>query len=298
MEALEAGAWGPQIGLGAEVAVFALILIPRLRFLGVLTAFALHFGLGTIGFRQFGIMFPLLLLFLRPPGPAPRVPPALRRVLPWLLPPAAVVFLRWNEHASGMDTLLLALFLLPGAVFAADVLRRVRVHGIREVGRPKLGLDRPGRAVLPALLAAWCLMPYLGITTHPCMTMYSHLSVHSGESNHYLVPASLQIDAIQSDLVRITSSSSPKRYPLGGKIPRLALRKQLTVDRMRGRAPKWVVWVEGDRELRASRGLLPNPSVLERLPMISFNGPSAMRDARATRSLNPAPFRGKTRRAD
>ena len=277
-----------HLGLATEAAAFVFLLAPRLRLLGVITAFALHFGLGWIGFRQFAIMFPLLLLFLKPAeGALPRLPAAVARWAPWIVVPTAVTWLRWNETARIGDDLFTALFVGSAAVFLAEIGRRVRRFGPLGVGRP-LALPRRIDLVLPAIFVVWCFMPYLGVTTHPCMTMYSHLSVHSGKTNHYFIPAGLQIDAIQGDLVTIVGTTDPKHYPMGAVLPRRALRKALHVDRLRGDAPRYVIWRKDVGEITANRGRLPSPTFLDRLPLISFNGPSALRDARLDGAFSPA----------
>jgi len=288
VEALGLTAWEAHIGIGIEVVAFFLLAIPRLRLAGVLTAFALHFGLGWVGFRQFLIMFPLLLLFLRPaPGRLPGLPPRVTRVLAIALPPAMIVFLRANDTRMEWDDFVRPLFVFGGAVFIAEVVRRVRTHGVLGVGFAGAGPTRPLDALLPALFAVWCFLPYLGVTTHPCMTMYSRLSVHSGTSNHLVVPASVQIDAIQGDLVRIVDTAAKRTYPLGASVPRLSLRKSLAIAALRGRAPAWVTYSDGETRVRVERGRLPAAAWYERLPMVSFNGPSAMAEARAQRRRPP-----------
>jgi len=284
------GDWGAHIGIGIEAVALVLLLIPSLRLLGVLAAFSLHFGLGVVGFRQFLIMFPLLLLFLRASSQAPpRWPERVRRVLPFVLPPALTAFLLANESRDSWTMFLTPLFVLGGAVFVFEVVRRVREHGPLRVGALPIGPGRPLDVLLPVLFAAWCFLPYLGVTTHPCMTMYSRLSVHSGESNHYLVPAALQIDAIHGDMVKIIGTSSPRRFPLAAEVPRLSLRKQIAVTRLRGKPPRWVIYRHGDQEIRVTDGRIPDAAWYERLPMISFNGPSALGTAKRRSRFNPRP---------
>ena len=51
------------------------------------------------------------------------------------------------------------------------------------------------------------------------------------------LPAGLQIDAIQGDFVEIVGSSSPA-WPVGARMPRLAMRKALRNARMKGTTPR------------------------------------------------------------
>jgi hypothetical protein len=169
-----------------------------------------------------------------------------------------------------------------------EVARRAFAHGPFAVGGVPLFTIRLRQAVIPALFAAWCFVPYFGITSHPCMTMYSSLSVHSGTTNHLFVPAGLQIDWIQGDLVEISASTSP-RFPVGAKLPRLALRKAIRHEVLNRRAPREVSWSVDGEARTAIRGKLPNPSILDYLPMISFNGPVALNKARRRARRRPKP---------
>ncbi len=274
------------LGVVTEGVIFALLLVPRTRIVAVALGIGLHGALGFAGFQQFAIMFPMLLLFLRSvPHPAPAVASRLAGAPTWLRPaslllvPAAVAFLTWGETIARTATVRDTWWIALVGVASFEVGRRVRAHGLADVGDVPLFRMRPAHAVAPVLFAAWCFVPYLGITSHPCMTMYSELKVHSGITNHLFVPAGLQIDAIQGDFVEITESTS-KRYPVGAHVPRLALRKALYTARLRGKAPRRVSWLEDGAERTARRGQLPSPSVLERLPMVSFNGPVALHHAK------------------
>jgi hypothetical protein len=51
------------------------------------------------------------------------------------------------------------------------------------------------------------ICPYLGLKTESSYAMFSNLRTEGGKTNHYLVPASIQIFDYQKDLVEITSSS-------------------------------------------------------------------------------------------
>ncbi len=274
------------LGVLTEGAIFVLLLFPWTRLVAVVLGIGLHFTLGFAGFQQFAIMFPMLLLFLRSvPHPSAPVARVVARLPGWtrpaslLLVPAIVAFLTWGETIARNPTVRDSWWLVLGAFMAVEVLRRVRAHGLADVGRVPLFDVRLRDTVAPVAFAVWCFVPYFGITSHPCMTMYSRLSVHSGVSNHLFVPAGLQIDAIQGDFVEITESTS-KDFPVGARIPRLALRKAIATATGRGEAPKRVTWLEDGEEFTAVRGVLPDPSILDDLPMISFSGPVALGTAK------------------
>ena len=57
--------------------------------------------------------------------------------------------------------------------------------------------------MFPALLVANGFLPYLGAKTETSFAMYSNLRTEGGQTNHWLMPASLQIWDYQRDLVKI-----------------------------------------------------------------------------------------------
>ena len=67
-----------------------------------------------------------------------------------------------------------------------------------------------GLLVIPALLFANGLMPYLGLKTETSFAMYSNLRTEGGYSNHWLMPASLQVWDYQRDLVKIHRTSASR----------------------------------------------------------------------------------------
>ncbi|WP_125077725.1 hypothetical protein [Rufibacter latericius] len=61
--------------------------------------------------------------------------------------------------------------------------------------------------LFPVLVFLNGLCPYLGLKTESSYTMFSNLRTEGGISNHYIVPASLQIFDYQKDIVEIVSTS-------------------------------------------------------------------------------------------
>ena len=68
-------------------------------------------------------------------------------------------------------------------------------------------LPQPVLALLPIVVVLNGLMPYLGLKTTATWAMFSNLRTEGGRSNHWLVPASVQMFDYQRDLVRVTQSS-------------------------------------------------------------------------------------------
>src|SRR5690606_38333670 len=61
--------------------------------------------------------------------------------------------------------------------------------------------------VLPVIVFLNGASPYLGLKTENSYSMFSNLRTEGGETNHYLVPASVQIFDYQANLVEIVSST-------------------------------------------------------------------------------------------
>ncbi|NTS39505.1 hypothetical protein HRG84_01190 [Flavisolibacter sp. BT320] len=77
--------------------------------------------------------------------------------------------------------------------------------------RPQLSFALPqwSLAILPVIVFLNGLSPYLGLKTENSYAMFSNLRTEGGISNHYIMPASLQIFDFQKDLIEIVSSTDP-----------------------------------------------------------------------------------------
>jgi hypothetical protein len=62
-------------------------------------------------------------------------------------------------------------------------------------------------AVLPAMVVANGVSPYLGLKTESSWAMFSNLRTEGGQSNHLLVPVGLQLFDFQRDLVELVEAS-------------------------------------------------------------------------------------------
>ena len=63
--------------------------------------------------------------------------------------------------------------------------------------------------LVPALVLLNGLSPYLGLKTRTAWQMYSNLNLTAASSNHFIVPASLDIGGFLADSVRILATSDP-----------------------------------------------------------------------------------------
>ncbi len=62
----------------------------------------------------------------------------------------------------------------------------------------------------PALVVLNGMNPYLGLKTESSFAMFSNLQTENGRSNHYLIPASLQVFPFQKQCVEILHTTNPR----------------------------------------------------------------------------------------
>ncbi|WP_110183386.1 hypothetical protein [Nocardioides solisilvae] len=205
--------WGPA---AVELAVPALLLLPRTRRAGVLLAMAFHtflsLDLGQHFYDFTAVLLPLFALFLADPffarldslgGVVGRRGRRLLRtgvvvvgatvtaanVLPLTVGSAA-----WLESGS-------FLWWLPYVGLVAWAVRR---PGPRARLTWRLG---PAGVALAALVVANGLTPYLELKSAYGWHMYANLVLVDGESNHLVVRDSLPLRDGHEDLVRVVASS-------------------------------------------------------------------------------------------
>ena len=70
--------------------------------------------------------------------------------------------------------------------------------------------------IVPAIVLANGLTPYLELKTGFGWNMYSNLETVAGESNHLLIPATLDLTGLQRDRIAIVESSDDRLEPLIG----------------------------------------------------------------------------------
>ncbi|MFT5686006.1 MAG: hypothetical protein ACI8RZ_006961 [Myxococcota bacterium] len=266
--------YAAEISVGVEAMIFVALLLPALRRVGVVLSFLLHGALGYIGFTQFFLIFPMLLAFL--PLEASQTPTAadLPKAARWVLLALALLL---APVLAGLNTDIPGFRLLRRGLWVVACLPVVVIL-LRGLYLPRLPppLPRPAALLLPGALAVWCFFPYLGLAMHPCAAMYSHLSAHSGQSNHLLIPASLQLDALHDGLVEITASSR-SRYPVGARVSQRGLRRELVRRRAQG-VTATLTYRHGAESITITDSVLPDESVWDRLPMIRYNFPTRRSD--------------------
>jgi hypothetical protein len=82
---------------------------------------------------------------------------------------------------------------------------RTAGHGLGPSPRP-MRLPGVAAVVLVALVVGNALTPYLEVKTSTSFNMYANLVTVAGESNHLVVPRTLQLSHVQDDLVEVVHS--------------------------------------------------------------------------------------------
>jgi hypothetical protein len=222
--------WAIYLTMLAETAIPVMLVVRRWRLAGLLLAFAFHFALamdpGDVVFNFSAILLAFFFLFL-PDEFAASVATTLRTVRHRVarisrVSPNAVKSAVFAVAAPLLAALIFRDAIATGLTFEASrnvwvvyaavilsiflaTLRRNRI--VLPGARALLTVRTPGLLIIPALLFANGLMPYLGLKTETSFAMYSNLRTEGGYSNHWLMPASLQFWDYQRDLVKIHRTS-------------------------------------------------------------------------------------------
>ena len=136
--------------------------------------------------------------------------------LAWWFPAEA-----WRVTAFGFSGLWLAFAIT--LLTSAGILGRCNLFLFARTSRRSSALPSPfapikqpqGRRyaavllLLPALVLLNGLSPYLGLKTRTAWQMYSNLDLSPYDSNHYLIPYSLDLGGFMADAVRLTATTDP-----------------------------------------------------------------------------------------
>jgi hypothetical protein len=225
--------WAIYLTMFAETAIPIMLVVRRWRLAGVLLAFAFHFALamdpGDVVFNFSAILLAFFFLFMPDTFAASVLATlaTLRRRVFTVLGDNPVAF---KSAALAVTAPVLAALIFREAipmgltfeasrnvwVVYAGIVLWIFITALRSTrlefppARALLTVRTPGLLIIPALLFANGLTPYFGLKTETSFAMYSNLRTEGGESNHWLIPASLQIWNYQRDLVRIQRVSVPR----------------------------------------------------------------------------------------
>lgn len=213
--------------LAVSAAVPVLLLVRRVRWLGIVLALALHVVVGLDRDEPFfdasAAMVALLTLFLPAAGPwaaerfgSVRARVALRgsRLPLWLglllvVAPTAVglaVAMERLAPETGRDVGWWAW----QAVALVAVAALVRLLGqVRSSYPVRLRPHHALYALVPLLVAVNGLAPYLELKTGATWTTFANLRTVGGETNHLLVPGTWSLSGAQADVIRIVDTDDP-----------------------------------------------------------------------------------------
>jgi hypothetical protein len=211
-----------------ELSIPLLLLVPRTRVAGVLLGLSFHsvIALDVVHpFYDFSSVLTALFVLFLPGRFATSALVALRgrgtaaRHVWTGLAAAVLVVAPWAGAGSGFALALVTgrlvlWFLLDAAVLVGVVVWLIRRRGPGpDADRPPLAVPAAGplRALMlvPALVVATGLLPYLELRTAYAFTMYSNLRMVDGTSNHLLVRSSLPLAGRHTGLVTVVSSTDP-----------------------------------------------------------------------------------------
>jgi hypothetical protein len=223
--------WAIYLTIVTEAVIPIMLVVSGFRLAGLLLAFGFHFALamdpGDVVFNFSAALLALFFLFLpdnfaqvlsstlaplrrvwqHPPG---RAVWFVSRLCVYLLVPVLFASLIFRQDiAMGLTHETSRAVWVPYAGFVlATFLTTVLRHRLTfEPARQLLTVPSPWLLLFPAFLVFNGFLPYLGSKTETSFAMYSNLRTEGGETNHWLMPASLQIWDYQRDLVKIHRTS-------------------------------------------------------------------------------------------
>lgn len=224
--------WAIWLTILVETAIPLMLIARRTRLMGLALAFCFHFALamdpGDVVFNFSGILLAFFFIFMPDKFatsiravlttarqkwlPSGGMPPLMRTavIVPTALLLASLIFRNaiptgWTFEESRAVWAVYAACVLCVCI-AALQLRRLEFAPAREL----FVVRSPALLVIPVLLVFNGVLPYLGLKTETSFAMYSNLHTENGRTNHYLIPASVQIWDYQRDLVRIQTTSVPQ----------------------------------------------------------------------------------------
>lgn len=241
------------LGIAIEFTLPTLLLMRRSRRLAVTLGLIFHLCLGLVGYRRFSmIAYALLALFLTEvPALQPIMDRLRKRQWPILLAVLFVGIILWispgHVRAVRVKLGILAGQMTPYLFLAATVLlllvSTVALYRYRFAKAPPIPI-LPGEKtglLSTALLILCGLSPYLGLQTLNTFAMYSNLRTEGGLSNHFLMPAGLQLFSYQRDLVQVEETNIQSLHRQGAVgtggllIPYQQLRVEVTREMRAGR---------------------------------------------------------------
>jgi len=221
--------YAPVGSLICEGFLALLLFLPR-RFaaIGVGIGFVFHSILALHVERHFfdfsGLMMCLLLLFLPGERTVRAVPVWVRSIIVLGFAYSYINLLE-VDHGQSFSVFLTRLrlwlvFSIAIGFYAYLLIRRLRSQPAVERERVEVVANRTSDTLRPLSIAVITFIvltgfgPYLGFKTRHAFDMYSNLQVEEGQSNHLLIPASMQLGLLTDDVVEVLDFDTISGEPL------------------------------------------------------------------------------------
>ncbi len=199
-----------------ELGLPILLLVPRWRAAGVLLALGFHVLTALAGYPRFSAICGALITLFIPSSAWSRLVPPFRAALGEFTRVAGAGGLLLSalliKSTPSKSPLLIAYLLLTALVGVVVV----RQWANSDRGSQVAFTLRGSRLALlaPALMLVVIAAPYLGLSTHRSMSMYSNLRTEAPQSNHLLFDARWQPFGFQRDLVIVHATSAHNLQPV------------------------------------------------------------------------------------
>jgi hypothetical protein len=274
--------------LSVELMIPLFLLFRKTRNIGLITGLLFHCVLSYSSYNGFydfsSMIFALYFLFIAPEFSLKIYDKLIEIRNVWRRPrkysfgrlfilcafiiAAFIILVVLNKRFNSVATVNLYFWTLYSIAFAGLFI----AYGYRTEGalaKPNFLLPQWTFLVMPVIVFLNGTSPYLGLKTENSYSMFSNLRTEGGVTNHYLIPASVQLFGYQKDVVEIISSTDPRLQDLANKQTALVLfefRKHL-----HERTPRRVDYLLNGKKATfiagqsQEPGLEKNPYVLSKL---------------------------------
>jgi hypothetical protein len=212
----------PVVAALVEVSIPVLLCMRRTRIAGVVLGLLFHSAIALDQEHLFSdfssVLAALFVLFLPQSFAAAAVDLVRRRgraaLAAWAGLAAVVSAAQWSGRGGLVDSVFVDGRMWLWFTYDAALLAAVAWWLLRKreaAPRRPFALPRRNRwlAIVPVIVIANGLTPYVELKTGYAYTMYANLVTVGGDTNHLLLPATLTLGDRQTELVTIQSSSDP-----------------------------------------------------------------------------------------
>jgi hypothetical protein len=216
--ALLAEAASIPLTIGFEAAIPLLLLWRRTRHLGAFVGIAFHWLLALNpkdGFYNFSSMLIAVFYLFASDALAgradARIDRRIRLAARWFVAVVVVLIgldVSGAARRAGVPDPFFVLWVAYSTTMLIGAVLAMRGRWTRAADTAStFALTSPAMALLPVVVFVNGLSPYAGLKTETSWAMFSNLRTEGGRSNHWIVPAGVQLFDYQRDLVVLVSSS-------------------------------------------------------------------------------------------